>query len=261
MIEPFKISVPAPRIPAPWKESWNIFAGCTIYPESRSESLMCLTMAPDFVLDFGWALREDGITYFLQINRGHFGWSDVVVFETFSSLEKGVATLQYWLDRLAADEATKLADTDLQEKLAAIDKKLRCYFVPPSGEDIDEILSSYTCKLILQKPSSWWQQGSKDASLQYRYRTGEVQSQLIFLQREGLGFSIEYHALSETVMHNISREKAKAKLPDVTITHGGAPWQLPANRFVTPHMAAIIICEFIEAEAGALPMRGNWKAA
>jgi hypothetical protein len=116
-------------------------------------------------------------------------------------------------------------------------------------------------KLILQKPSSWWQQGSKDASLQYRYRTGEVQSQLIFLEREGLGFHIEYHAPSEAVMHNISREKAKAKLPDVTITHGGAHWQLPANRFVTPHMAAIIICEFIEAGAGALPMRGNWKAA
>jgi hypothetical protein len=261
MIKPFKISVPPPRIPATWKENWNIFADRTIYPDIQFESMMCLSMAPDFVLDFGWALRDEGIAYSMQINRGHFGWSDVVFFGTFLSLEKAVATLQYWLDRLAADEVTKLADKDLQEKLAAIDKKLRCYFVSPSGEDVDEILSSYMRKLILQKPSSWWQQGSKDASLQYRYLTGEVQSQLIFLQREGLGFNIEYHAPSEAVMHNISREKAKAKLPDVTITHGGAPWQLPANRFVTSHVAAIIICEFIEAGAGALPLRGNWKAA
>jgi hypothetical protein len=260
MIQAFKISVPPPRIPAPWKENWNIFADRTIYPEIQFESLICLSMAPDFVLDFGWALREEGITYSLQINRGHFGWSDVVFFGIFLSLEKAIATLQNWLDRLAADEPTKLADAELQEKLVAIDNKLRCYFVPPSGEDIDEILSGYMRKLILRKPSSWWQQGSKDASLQYRYRTGKLQSQLIFLQREGLGFHIEYHAPSEAVMRNLSRSKRKALQPDVTITDGGAPWHLPANSFVTPHMAAIITCEFIDAGAGALPMYGNWKA-
>jgi hypothetical protein len=259
MIAAFKIDVPPPRIPKAWKESWNIFAGCTIYPESRSESLMCLTMAPDFVLDFGWALREEGVTYALQINRGHFGWSDVVVFETFSSLEKAVAALQHWLDRLAADESTRSADTDLQETLVAIDKKLRCYFIPPSGEEVEEILSTYMRKLILRKPSSWWHLGSKDASLQYRSRTGEVRSQLIFLQREGLGFHIEYHAPSEAVMHNISREKAKVKMLDVTITHGGALWQLPTNSFVSPHVAAKITSEFIDVGTGALPLRGNWK--
>jgi hypothetical protein len=261
MIEPFKISVPPPRIPATWKENWNIFAGRTIYPEIQFESLLCLSLAPDFVLDFGWALRGESITYSLQINRGHFGWSDVVFFGTFLSLEDSVTTLQYWVDRLAVDDEKKLADQDLQDRLSAIDKKLRCYFVPPSGEGVNEILSRYMRKLILHKSLSWWQQGSKDAALQYRFRTGEVQSQLIFLQRDGLGFHIEYHAPSETVMHNFSRSKAKAFSPDVTITHGGAPWQLPANRFVTPHMAAVITCEFIDAGGGALPTRGKWKAA
>jgi hypothetical protein len=246
MIDPFKITLSPPRIPAAWKENWNIFADRTIYPEIKFESLICLSMAPDFVLDFGWTTRAESITYSLQINRGHFGWSDVVFFSEFQSLEDAVATLQYWVDRLAASEESKLADQDLQDKLTAIDKKLRCFFVPPSGEDVDEILSGYMRKLILYKPSSWWQQGSKDASLQFRYRTGQVQSQLIFLQREGLGFHIEYHAPGEAVMHNISRSRRKITLPDVTITHGGAPWQLPANRFVTAKVAAKITYRCLE---------------
>jgi hypothetical protein len=87
----------------------------------------------------------------------------VVFFGSFLSLEGAVATLQYWLDRIAASEQTKLADQDLQDKLTAIDKKLRCFFVPPSGEDIDEILFNYMRKLILYKPSSG---GSKDQRTQ-----------------------------------------------------------------------------------------------
>jgi hypothetical protein len=72
MSEPFKITLPPSRIPTTWKENWNIFAGRTMYPEIKFESLVCLSMAPDFVLDFGWAIRDEGITYSLQINRGHF---------------------------------------------------------------------------------------------------------------------------------------------------------------------------------------------
>jgi hypothetical protein len=173
MIAPFKITVASPRIPIAWKENWNIFADRTIYPEIGFESLICLSLSPDFVLDFGWALRNEGIEYSLQINRGHFGWSDVVFFGSFRSLENAVATLQYWLDRLAADDVTKAADKDLQDRLTAIDKKLRCYFVPPSGEDVDEILPRYMRNLILHKSASWWQQGSKDASLQYATEPGK----------------------------------------------------------------------------------------
>jgi hypothetical protein len=105
----------------------------------------------------------------------------------------------------------------------------------------------------------WWQQGSRDAALQFKNRKGEVLSQLIFLQRPELGFYLEYHSRSGQVQHNISHLLAKADEPEVTITHGGAPWNLPANRFVTAHVAAKIAGEFIDAGTGALPKYGRWR--
>jgi hypothetical protein len=256
----FQIKLSAPTVPMVWKTHWNLLAGHVIYPELRFESLLCLSLEPDFVLDFGWSMKPEGITYALQINRGHFGLSDVVYFGAFLRRDEAFTCLQDWLDRMAADEATQLADADLQSRLLAIDQKLRCYFVPPAGDSIEEVLSSHVRKLILRKSPEFWLQGSRDAALQFKNRQGQILSQLIFLQRPSLGFYLEYHAGDGPVLHNISHIKAKMQEPDVTITLGGAPWDLPANRFVSAHVTALITSEFIDSGTGGLPQRGRWRA-
>jgi hypothetical protein len=79
MVTPFAIPAAQFRIPNGWTVNWDhVSQGRMIYPELRFESLLCLSLAPDFVLDFGWCLRDEGIRFDLQINRGHFGLSDVV---------------------------------------------------------------------------------------------------------------------------------------------------------------------------------------
>ncbi len=121
MIAPFPIKAGALRIPKDWEVNWDHLSdGRIIHPELGFESLLCLSLAPDFVLDFGWGLREEGGRYMLQINRGHFGQSDVVVYEAWFAFELAVRTLQLWLDRLTADAASQMADTNLQERLAAV---------------------------------------------------------------------------------------------------------------------------------------------
>jgi hypothetical protein len=260
MMQPFDLKAKPVLVPAAWKTNWNYLENRRIHPELNFESLLCLSLAPDFVLDFGWHLSNDHVSYDLQINVGHFGRSDVVYFESFRSIEIAVSSLQNWLDRLAVDDEVKAKDADLQQRLAAIEAKLKCYFIPPDGECIEEILPQYMRKLIVQQASSWWQQGSADASLQYRYRTGVVHSQLIFLQRNPHGFHIEYHAPNSAVMRCISPHKKNATLSEVEIILGGAPWTLSANHFVSPHMAANITSEFIKQGSGQLPTIGQWES-
>ncbi len=259
MTEKIHINLPSPDITTAWKTNWNYFAGRAIEPDLRFESLICLSLAPDFVLDFGWHLRDEQIWFDLQINRGHFGLSDVVVYESTQSLDTAYAQLQSWINRLSANESERANDADLQKRLLEIETKLRCYFVPPLGEPIDEILPRTIRKLILVGPSSWWQMGSSDAALQYRYRTGVVHSQLIFLQRDPYGFHIEYHAPKDPVMYCRSRRTKAKQNKHVTITLGGAPWDLPLDSFVSPSMAAKITAAFILEGTGNLPIVGQWE--
>jgi hypothetical protein len=259
-MHPFDLNAAALLIPAAWKVNWNHLENRRVFPDLKFESLLCLSLPPDFVLDFGWYLRDDHISYDLQINRGHFGWNDFVAFESFTSINDAISELQSWLGRLTASEAARANDHDLQQRLSAIDTALRCYFVPPDGETVDEILPGYMRKLILKQPSSWWQKGSSDASLHYRFRTGVVHSQLIFLQRDPHGFHIEYHGLNRPVMRCIKGRKSTAKLPDVEITLGGAPWTLPANSFVSPHLAAKVTTDFIARGGGEQPKIGQWES-
>jgi hypothetical protein len=242
------------RIPAAWKVHWDHLShGRTIYPELRFESLLCLSLAPDFVLDFGWYLRdqengEEGIRFDLQINRGHFGLSDVVFYQGWFSLESAIQHLQLWLDRLTADEASQMSDTDLQLRLAAIETRIRHFYVPPAGEQIEEPYSKYLRRLIKNEPASYWLAGSGDAAIQYRNRNGVVQSQLIFLFREPHGFHLEWHPAESTV----------ATEDVVSINLGGAPWDLLSNEFVSRTMAARVVSAFIEEGNGDCPGVGKW---
>jgi hypothetical protein len=61
MLESTPLDIPAPQIPDPWKVSWNRFETRTIDPILQFESMVCLTLPPDFVLDFGWYARDEGI--------------------------------------------------------------------------------------------------------------------------------------------------------------------------------------------------------
>jgi hypothetical protein len=258
-MDPFDLNAKLIHIPPAWKANWNHLENRRVYPDLNFESLLCLSLPPDFVLDFGWYLRDDHISYDLQINRGHFGLSDVVVFESFKSIDEAISELQNWLDRLAASELAKASDQDLQQRLNAIETRLRCYFVPPDGENINEILPAYMRKLILKQPSSLWQKGSADAALQYRFRTGVVHSQLIFLQREPYGFHIEYHGPNMPVMRCVGGRKIRNKI-GVEIILGGAPWTLPLNSFVSPQMAAKVTADFIAQGCGELPKVGHWES-
>jgi hypothetical protein len=92
-------------IPSAWTIHWDhLSAGRTIYPELSFESLLCLTLPPETVLDFGWVLRDDGVRFVLQINRGHFGLGDVICFEEWSEASPAIVALQSWLVRLTAND-------------------------------------------------------------------------------------------------------------------------------------------------------------
>jgi hypothetical protein len=261
MVTPFPISASTLRIPQGWKINWDhVSQGGMIYPDLRFESLLCLSLAPDFVLDFGWNLRDEGIRFDLQINRGHFGLSDVVFYQGWFAFEPALAALQLWLDRLTAPEVTQAADADLQERLTIIEKRIRHYFIPPSGEEVEEPFLRYLRRLILKEPGNWWEAGSGDAAIQYRNRYGVVQSQLIFVLREQHGVHIEYHGPEQPVQHLIKNRHIKKLLPDIQITLGGAPWDIPSNQFVSRAVAARIVAAFIGEGTGLCPSVGRWIA-
>lgn len=260
MIVPFAVSGATLIIPEAWKVNWDhISAGRTILPELRFESLLCLSLAPDFVLDFGWCLRDEGVRFTLQINRGHFGMSDVVVFEDETLFKSSLASLQQWLDRLAAPSAEQAKDADLQSRLSVIEARLRHYFVPPSGEEVEEPFARYLRRLIMKEPAAYWESGSGDAAIMYRNRHGIVQSQLIFMFRDPHGFHTQYHWPSGPVMIN-HKSRHSTKPPAIVETElGGAPWDLPADQFVSRWMAARIITAFIDQASTGCPTVGNWR--
>jgi hypothetical protein len=109
-METFDLNAKPLNIPTAWKVSWNHLENRRIHPELTFESLLCLTMKPDYVLDFGWHLRDDCISYDLQINRGHFALCDVVASESFKSIDCAISRLQDWLDRLTVDEVKRAKD-------------------------------------------------------------------------------------------------------------------------------------------------------
>jgi hypothetical protein len=259
MITPFSISASTLRIPQGWKINWDhISQGRMVYPDLRFESLLCLSLSPDFVLDFGSNQRDEGIRFDLQINRGHFGLSDVVFYQSWFAFEPALAELQLWLDRLTASEMAQAADTDLQERLEVIEKRIRPYFIPPSGEQVEEPLARYLRRLIMKEPGSCWEAGSGDAAIQYRNRHGVVQSQLIFVLREPHGVHIEYHKPDEPVQRLVRTRSVKKASPSIQITLGGAPWDLPVNEFVSRTAAARIVAAFINEETGLCPSAGRW---
>jgi hypothetical protein len=262
MVTPFPISASTLRIPQGWKINWDhISQGRMIYPDLRFESLLCLSLSPDFVLDFGWNLRDEGVRFDLQINRGHFGVSDVVFYQGWFAFEPALDALQLWLHRLTAPAADQAADTDLQERLDAIEKRLRSYFIPPQGEQVEEPLVGYLRRLILKEPGNWWEAGSGDAAVQYRNRYGVVQSQLIFLLREPHGVHIEYYGPVEPVQRLVRTRNVKKALPLIQITLGGAPWNLPVNEFVSRATAARIVAAFINEATGLCPNLGRWTTS
>jgi hypothetical protein len=251
------------RIPPAWKVHWDhLSQGRTVYPELRFESLLCLSLAPDFVLDFGWYLRDqdngkEGIRFDLQINRGHFGLSDVVFYHGWFLLEPAIAGLQSWLDRLTANEATQMSDQDLQQRLAAIETRIRHFYVPPAGGHVEEPFSKYLRRLIKNEPVSYWLAGSGDAAIQYCNRHGVVQSQLIFLFREPHGFHLEWHRAESAALRLTSGRNTRAE-DVVSIVLGGAPWDLPVNEFVSRTIAARVVSAFIEEGNGDCPGIGKW---
>jgi hypothetical protein len=256
MFTPFKIDIAPLRITDVWRVSWNRLHGALIHPEIQFESLVCLTLKPDFVLDFGWSAQEEGIAYDLQINRGHFGWDDVVFYERFYDLPTAVATLQKWIDLLSTRPEQQLKDSYLQERLAIIARRKRFEFIQPSGEKIIEPLPRYLRRLILKNSSQWWESGSADASLRYVNRASVVQSQLIFLLRDPHGVHIEYHPPSGPSLVCIGRPKHKS---EISLTLSGATWILPSTQFVSRRFAAKIIEMFINEETGDLPKIGTWR--
>jgi hypothetical protein len=259
MIKSFPITAATLRIPAAWKVHWDhITAGRMVQPEIRFESLLCMTMAPDFVLDFGWYLRDEGIRFDLQINRGSFGENDVVFYEGWFSFAPALAALQFWLDRLTADETTRAADVELCAILQAIETRIRHFFIPPSGEEVEEPFSHYLRRLIRKEPASYWEAGSGDAAIQYRNRHGVVPSQLIFMFRDPHGFHIEFHTPGANVLRCIRPGKAKENPAIITTSLGGAPWDIPANQFVSRASAARIISAFIDEATGECPSVGIW---
>jgi hypothetical protein len=259
MIEPFLITAEALRIPSAWKVHWDhITAGRMIQPESRFESLLCLSLPSDFVLDFGWSLRDEAVFFTLQINSRHFGESDVVFFEGWFSFEPALAALQFWLDRLTADEKTRSEDVELCAILSAIESRIRHFFIPPSGEEVEEPFSHYLRRLIRKEPASWWEAGSGDASIQYRNRQGVVLSQLIFMFRDPYGFHIEFHTPEGNVLRCIQSGTTRKNPAIITTSLGGAPWDIPANQFVSRAAAARIISAFIDDATGGCPSVGIW---
>jgi hypothetical protein len=252
----------SPQIPPQWQVRWNQFEYHKIDPDPvlRFESLICLTLPPDFILDFGWYARDEGIRYDLQINRGHFGWDDVVVYE--SSYDRGAAIqmLQSWLDRLVASPAVQAADADLQSRLIRIEQRLHCVFIPPSGELIEEPLPNYLRRLILRSPSAWWESGSGDAALRYENRYGVNHGQLIFLLRDPHGVHIQYHPIAGDVMYCRGRPKPPADR-EIVICLGGAPLNLTGDRFIARSTAAQVLTAFIREATGDRPAIGTWRTA
>jgi hypothetical protein len=229
-----------------------------IHPEIRFESLLCLSLAPDFVLDFGWQIRDEGVRFSLQINRGHFGLSDVVFYGDWLAFEPAISTLQSWLNRLTADQTMKAADIDLQDRLAVIETRIRHFFIPPSGEEMEELFSRYVRRLIVRETSAYWESGSGDAAVQFRNRYGVVQSQLIFAVRDPHGVHIEYHHPNHPVLYCVAARKGKKNDACVETKLGGAPWDIPAAQFVSRRSAARIISAFIDENTGQCPGTGSW---
>ncbi len=259
MIEQFPVNANALRIPPDWKVHWDdLSAERIICPELRFESLLCLSLAPDFVLDFGWGLRDERVRYTLQINRGHFGQDDVVICEDWLAFEPALSMLQLWLDRLVADPATQAADTDLQARLAVIEARIRHFFIPPSGEEIEEPFARTLRRLILKEPAAYWLAGSGDAAIHYRNRYGVVQSQLIFAVRDPHGVHIEHHTPEGPLHYCVAPRPVHRDQTVVETTLGGAPWHIPATQFVSRPSAARIIADFIETGTGACPTKGKW---
>jgi hypothetical protein len=259
MIEPFPISAPELRIPPAWKVNWDhISAGRMIHPEIRFESLLCLSLAPDFVLDFGWNLQDEGVRFSLQINSRHFGESDVVFYEGWLSFEPALEALQFWLIRLTAEESIRTEDAELCAILSKIALRIRHYFIPPSGEEVEEPFAHYLRRLIRKQPESWWVAGSGDAAIQFRNRDGVVLSQLIFMFRKPHGFHIEFHTPGANVSRCIQAGKTRQTSATITTSLGGAPWDVPANQFVSRAAAARIISAFIDEATGECPSVGIW---
>jgi hypothetical protein len=196
----------------------------------------------------------------LQINRGHFGWDDVLVHEFSYDLKAAVRTLQSWLDRLVASPDIQAIDVDLQARLRRIEQRRRCMFTPPLGEVVDEPLSSYLRRLILRSPGDWWESGSGDAALRYEDRHGVAYGQLIFLLRDPYGAHIQYHQIAGEVMYCRGRPSMPADT-EIVVTLGGAPLNLMADRFVSRPTAAKIIGAFIDDRTGDRPTIGTWRMA
>jgi hypothetical protein len=259
MVIAFTIPAAQFRIPAGWKINWDhISQGRKIHPEIKFESLLCLSLAPDFVLDFGWCLRDEGIRFDLQINRGHFGLSDVLFYEGWYSVQPAIQNLQLWLDRLTADSSAQSVDHDLQVRLAAIEKRLRHYYIPPSGEALEEPFVRYLSCLILKEPASYWEAGSGDAAIHFRNRHGVVKSQLIFMLREPHGVHLEYHGPQDLVLRCVRQGRNSRSTQSVNIVLGGAPWSLPVNQFVSRRIAARIVSAFVIGGTGFCPSTGSW---
>jgi hypothetical protein len=259
MVVQFAIPAAQFRIPNGWKVNWDhVSQGRMLHPEIRFESLLCLSLAPDFVLDFGWCLRDEGFRFDLQINRGHFGLSDVVFYEGWYSVDPAIETLQLWLDRLTADSSAQAVDHDLQIRLASIERRIRHYYIPPAGEAVEEPLVRFLRRLILKEPASYWEAGSGDAAIHYRNRYGVVLSQLIFMLREPHGVHLEFHGPEGPALRCVRKGRNSRSTQVVSTVLGGAPWDLPANQFVSRRTAAQIVAAFITEGTGDHPGTGLW---
>jgi hypothetical protein len=175
-----------------------------------------------------------------------------------SSFEPALAALQFWLNRLTADEAVRAADVELCDILARIESRIRHYFIPPSGEEIEEPYAKPLTRWLRKQPASWWESGSGDAAIQFRNRDGVVLSQLIFMFRAPHGFHIEFHSPRANVSRCIQSGKTRQKSAVITTSLGGAPWDIPSNQFVSRAAAARIISAFIDEATGELPNVGMW---
>jgi hypothetical protein len=135
---------------------------------------------------------------------------------------------------------------------------MKSIFNPPIGCEIDNTQSSYVSQLIIQNSSSYWEDGSGDASVRYIDDNGHTISEIIFLLRDYWGVYVQF--LSSNISYTgVDRNDENLKLEDeVTVTHGGSPLTLPRNYFVDRETAAKIIVAFIDNKNGELPLGFNW---
>ncbi len=135
---------------------------------------------------------------------------------------------------------------------------MKSIFNPPSGCEIENPQSSDVSNLIIQKPLSYWEDGSGDAGIRYMDDDGHTISEIIFLLRDFWGVYIQFISSSKSCI-SVWSNGEELKLKDkVTTIHGGSPLILPRNYFVDRETASKIIGAFIDNKNAELPLGFNW---